>query len=146
MWMLFAIAFALAGFADLVVTHTEHLTATMHVARATDDASSIGVIAQAVDVYRQTNPSATGAIGAASLPVPAWYQAPAGSGVVLQGGFAYVFLSPESTDRAARMVATLASRGFVVGIASGGSLRTPGGDVVAAAPTTLPAGSVAIVQ
>lgn len=146
MWILFAVILAIGGLLETAYVNTSHYVATATKARAYDDATSLGVIAQAVDTYRRANPSVTGKVPATSLPVPAWYHPPATAGVVFSGGFAYVYLAADTQQRAGRLAATLTDRGFVAGIATSGSLRAPGGASVATAPTTLPAGSVAIVQ
>lgn len=146
MYIFLVIAILLGVSVNVVTDNTQHYVATHDAANATASAQAMGVLANAAALYQQAHPGVTGKVDASMLGVPSWFTVSASSGAVLQAGLCYVYLTPASAAEAARLTAELTRRGFVAGIAQGSALYAPGGAAVTSAPSTIPAGAVALVQ
>lgn len=146
MYLIYVVFIAIGILLGLTGSNTQSIIAMQTASTTVSNAQAMGVLASGAVTYLQMHPGTTGNVPASSMPLPAWFTTPANGGAVYQGGLSYVYLVPETPAAGALLATELANRGFSSGIANNGALFSPGGAAVVAAPTSLPAGAVVLIQ
>ncbi|MDQ1090595.1 hypothetical protein QE400_000008 [Xanthomonas sacchari] len=106
---------------------------------------SVSLYGAKVAQYQSANTGYNGSVSDAALGLPSYYVKFPGTGNVVSGGRAYVYMSNVAAGVRGYLYRDLAADGAMVGYATGGRLVSPGGADRGTVPAAIPAGSVVLV-